>query len=133
MQQIRKHSRKRDAILECVRGTDCHPTADWVFTQLKPVIPDLSLGTVYRNLAMFKEAGIIQSVGVVNGLERFDRTVTPHCHFICTRCGRVIDVENAVLPAALCDQAANETGGVVQSWNLLLHGLCDHCRNEKIQ
>ena len=59
MMPVRKHSRKRDAILSCVRGTTCHPTAEWVYTQLKPEIPDLSLGTVYRNLAMFKQDGEI--------------------------------------------------------------------------
>src|SRR5699024_11189371 len=54
MESTRKHSRKRDAILDCMRSTTCHPTAEWVYQQLKPVFPDLSLGTVYRNLAMFK-------------------------------------------------------------------------------
>ena len=54
-----KRSRKRDAILACVRSTTAHPTADWVYARLKPEIPDLSLGTVYRNLAMFKREGLI--------------------------------------------------------------------------
>ena len=65
MEGKRKHSRKRDAILDCMRNTTCHPTAEWVYQQLKPIYPDLSLGTVYRNLAMFKESGTIQSIGVV--------------------------------------------------------------------
>ena len=70
MEKIRKRSKKRDAILACICGTDCHPSAEWVYTQLKPQIPDLSLGTVYRNISMFREEGTIVSVGVVNGLER---------------------------------------------------------------
>ena len=74
---IQKKSRKRDAILACVCSTDTHPTAEWVYTQLKPDIPDLSLGTVYRNLAMFRREGIIGSAGVVNGLERYDRNPLP--------------------------------------------------------
>ena len=79
MSIARKHSRKRDAILECLRCTTSHPTAEWVYTQLKPPIPDLSLATVYRNLAMFKDEGTIDSVGVYNGLERFDfRTDNGH-------------------------------------------------------
>ena len=102
MEQVRKHSRKRDAILRCVRTTDCHPTADWVFSRLKPEIPDLSLGTVYRNLAMFKEEGTIVSLGVVNGLERFDWRVEPHSHLICRCCSRVVDVENVALPETIC-------------------------------
>ena len=63
MSIVRKHSRKRDAILECLRCTTSHPTAEWVYNQLKPTIPDLSLATVYRNLAMFKAEGTIDSVG----------------------------------------------------------------------
>ena len=65
----RKHSKKRDAIYECVRSTKTHPSAEWVYSRLKPEIPDLSLGTVYRNLAMFKQEGDIISVGTVGGLE----------------------------------------------------------------
>ena len=83
---MQKKSRKRDAILACVCSTDTHPTAEWVYTQLKPDIPDLSLGTVYRNLAMFRREGIIGSAGVVNGLERYDRNPLPHAHFVCTQC-----------------------------------------------
>ena len=130
MEQVRKHSRKRDAILRCVRSTDCHPTAEWVFSRLKPEIPDLSLGTVYRNLAMFKEEGTILSLGVVHGLERFDRRVDPHCHLACQRCNRVLDVEELDLPETLCQQAAEITGGTVTSWNLLFLGLCDTCKQK---
>mgnify|MGYP000354531296 CR=1 FL=1 len=60
MSIARKHSRKRDAILECLRCTTSHPTAEWVYTQLKPDIPDLSLGTVYRNLAMFRREPVLR-------------------------------------------------------------------------
>ena len=89
MSTVRKHSHKRDAILECLRCTTSHPTAEWVYTQLKPTIPGLSLATVYRNLAMFKAEGTIDSVGVYDGLERFDFRTDPHAHFICRVCGAV--------------------------------------------
>ena len=89
MEQTVKRFRKRDAILTCLRQTVVHPSADWVFAQLKPEIPDLSLGTVYRNLALFKEQGLIMSLGTVNGVERFDGNTEPHVHFICTECGKV--------------------------------------------
>ena len=65
MDQIMKHFRKRDAILSCVKGTDIHPSADWVHAQLKSQYPDISLGTVYRNLALFKQQGLIISLGTV--------------------------------------------------------------------
>ena len=72
MERTAKHFRKRDAILSCLRQTTEHPSADWVYAKLKPEIPDLALGTVYRNLTLFKDQGLITSLGTVGGVERFD-------------------------------------------------------------
>ena len=66
MATIRKRSRKRDAILACVRATTCHPSAEWVYQRLKPTIPDLSLGTVYRNLSMFKDSEGCTSLAIAH-------------------------------------------------------------------
>jgi Fur family peroxide stress response transcriptional regulator len=88
----RKHSRKREAILETIRSTSSHPTAQWIYEQLKPRIPDLSLGTVYRNIGLFRQEGKVISVGVVNGEEHFDGFTEPHPHGVCEHCGRVIDL-----------------------------------------
>jgi Fur family peroxide stress response transcriptional regulator len=88
----RKRSRKREAILELIRSTGSHPGANWVYEQLKPRIPDLSLGTVYRNISLFREEGTLVSVGVVNGEERFDAITRPHPHWVCEGCGKVVDL-----------------------------------------
>ena len=127
MERIRKRSKKRDAILHCIRTTDQHPSAEWVYTRLKPEIPDLSLGTVYRNIHMFLEEGRIASVGVVGGLERFDGDTSPHVHFICTGCGRILDLPGLQLPAELGSQAVQITGGQVTGASLRFHGVCRHC------
>lgn len=129
MEQVRKHSKKRDAILDCIRQTKSHPTAEWVYQQLKPSFPDLSLGTVYRNISMFKEENVIQSIGVVKGLERFDYNTDPHAHFICTDCGRVTDLEHLELPETLLEQAAQ--GGSVATYQLQFTGTCKQCKQEK--
>jgi Fur family peroxide stress response transcriptional regulator len=128
MEPVRKHSRKRDAILACLRGTTCHPPAEWVYRQLKPELPDLSLGTVYRNLALFKQEGTIESVGIVDGLERFDGRIAPHCHFVCLGCGAVIDVETTELSGELVELAGRETGGQVTSYRLNYFGFCEKCK-----
>ena len=125
MERIRKHSRKRDAILDCIRGTKCHPTAEWVYHQLKPDFPDLSLGTVYRNIGIFKEEGVIQSIGVVNGLERFDYNVEPHTHFVCSGCGQVLDLDHVHLPDSVLEEAS--ANGKVTSYQLQFTGLCSNC------
>ena len=127
METTRKHSKKRDAILQCICSTKSHPSAEWVYQQLKPQIPDLSLGTVYRNLAMFKADGTIQSLGTVAGLERYDGNTDPHTHFICTACGKVIDLESVELPRLTLQEAENGAGGSIASYQLQFFGQCADC------
>ena len=126
-----KHFRKRDAILSYLKATDSHPSAEMVFAHLKQSIPDLSLGTVYRNLSVFKEQGQIISLGSVNGVERFDGNTAPHVHFICTNCGSVLDLPQIAVPQALCAQVTSQTGGVVDLCQLTFTGICsDCCQNQ---
>ena len=127
MERTAKHFRKRDAILTCLRQTDTHPSADWVYAQIKSEYPDISLGTVYRNLALFKQQGFIQSLGTVNGVERFDGNVLPHVHFICHCCDSVIDLPHMEVPESLSSRAAEETGGEVVSCQLTFTGRCRSC------
>ncbi|MBQ9968216.1 MAG: transcriptional repressor [Oscillospiraceae bacterium] len=131
METTRKHSKKRDAILECICATKSHPSAEWVYQQLKPQIPDLSLGTVYRNIAMFKADRTIQSIGTVAGLERYDGNTDPHTHFICTDCGRVIDLELVALPQATLKEAECTAGGTITSYQLQFFGCCADCAKKK--
>ena len=127
MPTAKRYSKKREAILEVIRGTHIHPTADWVYQQLKPEYPDLSLGTVYRNLAAFREEGTITSVGVVNGQERFDAITAPHCHFVCTVCGRVEDLPQLTLPEEMGRTARDTYGILVERCRLTLEGVCKDC------
>ena len=127
MEKATKHFRKRDAILTCLRQTTEHPSAEWVFSQLKPQIPDLSLGTVYRNLSLFKEKGLITSLGTVNGVERFDGNTKPHVHYICTGCGRVLDLHQIRVPEELNQAAAMGSGGEVTGCQLTFTGVCSEC------
>ena len=127
MEKATKHFRKRDAILTCLRETTEHPSAEWVYSQLKQEIPDLSLGTVYRNLSLFKEQGLITSLGTVNGVERFDANTDPHVHYISTGCGRVLDLHQIRVPEELNQAAAMNSGGEVTGCQLTFTGVCGHC------
>jgi len=131
MERTRKHSRKRDAILDCIRRTKCHPSAEWVYQQLKPEIPDLSLGTVYRNISMFKDEGTIQSIGVVNGLERYDYNTAPHTHFICTSCASVLDLEGIDIPQSVIRQSEAAVGGEIATYHLQFSGTCAGCQKQE--
>ena len=128
---MQRFSPKRQSILDCLRSTDTHPGAVWVWEQLKPVYPDLSLATVYRNLSQLKEEGLIISVGYVDGQERFDGRIAPHPHAVCRRCGRVIDVGDRVPPAALAPFSGMIPGFEIQSFDLRLSGVCAGCREKE--
>ncbi len=125
MRPARNKSKQRDAILSCIQGTVCHPTAHWVYDRLKPEIPGLSLGTVYRNLSILRQDGQIQSVGFNGGMEHFDGDLHPHAHFFCTVCGRVSDLMDIEIPPA--PQVAE---GEVEAVSLCFHGKCHHCKKE---
>ena len=127
MESKTKHFRKRDAILECICSTNEHPSADWVYEHVKEIVPDISLATVYRNLNLFKEQGKIMSLGTVKGVERFDGNTDPHVHFICTGCGRVLDLHGMKVPEELNNAASRESGGQVISCQLNFTGLCENC------
>jgi Fur family peroxide stress response transcriptional regulator len=128
---IVRRSRKRDAMLELMRSTKCHPSADWVYRNIREQYPDVSLGTVYRNLNQLTEEGFIKSVGVVKGQERFDARMEPHSHFVCNHCGAVIDLPNCVSEEILAP-LGEEYGFVEQSYELHIYGLCKSCTEKKV-
>lgn len=122
-----KHFRKRDAILQYLRSTDVHPSAETVYEHLKQSIPDLSLATVYRNLALFKKEGLVMSVSTVNGVERFDGNTKPHVHFACDSCDAVLDLHDLPLPEGLYATVESHSGCKVSDSHLLFTGTCRNC------
>lgn len=127
MERSAKHFRKRGAILACIRSTMEHPSAEWIYENVRAQIPDISLATVYRNLSLFKEQGLITSLGTVNGVERFDGNTAPHVHFICTGCGSVMDLVGMQIPEELNAAASRDSGGRVDSCQLTFTGMCGNC------
>lgn len=130
MEPRTKHFRKREAILNCLRQTRSHPSAEWIHARLKAEYPDISLGTIYRNLTYFKETGDIISLGTVDGVERFDANTSPHVHFICTGCGQVQDLMEMSVPETLRQTASDCCGGRVESCQLTFTGLCADCSHK---
>lgn len=125
-----KQFKKRNAILNCLRQTDQHPSAEMVMDMLREAHPDISLATVYRNLAWFKSQGMIQSLGSVNGSERFDADTHPHVHFICTDCDAVMDLPEVEVPLSLGSTAEARTGCRVRSCQLTFSGICGSCQSK---
>ena len=127
MEKGTKQFRKRNAILSCLRHTTAHPSAEMVHDMLQQDHPDISLATVYRNLSLFKTQGLIQSLGMVHGIERFDANTAPHVHFVCNDCSAVVDLHQMDAPQRLCSEAAYHIGGRVDSCQLMFFGTCRDC------
>ena len=123
-----KRSRQRDRILSALKGTKSHPTAAWVYDQLKPQFPDLSLGTVYRNLNILHAQGLIQVLQSGSTFDRFDADTSAHYHFICQTCGKVEDV---LIPVhrELDVKAAETIGRTVTGHRLDFFGYCPGCED----
>ncbi|MFN3134633.1 MAG: transcriptional repressor [Candidatus Kryptonium sp.] len=123
----RRGSKQREAILRILQNTDIHPTADWIYDQVRKVIPNISLGTVYRNLNLLKDEGLIREVTIHGSSSaRYDANLEPHCHFICLKCNSVYDLpirENDLnLETFLAGRNFK-----VKFTKLDIFGLCDKC------
>lgn len=128
MENKRKNSRKRQAILDALCATKEHPTAEMLYKQLKADYPELSLGTVYRNLGVLAEEGLAVSVCRVAGQERYDATTAPHAHFVCRSCRRVMDMELPEAVTETCGELDREYGFIAEECSLTVRGLCRDCR-----
>lgn len=127
MEKTTKQFKKRNAILSCLQGTTLHPSAEMVHEMLQAEHPDISLATVYRNLARFKSQGVITSVATVRGVERFDANTDPHVHFICSGCDAVMDLHQIQVPQSLGSEAEKSGNCRVDSCQLTFTGLCGNC------
>ena len=121
----KRYSRQRELIYEALMHTDQHPTAEMVYQWLKPTNPNLSLGTVYRNLNLRVDEGAAVRMAVP--VERYDANVEPHPHFRCEACGGVFDLD---LPydRKLDEQALLASGHDIRAHELIFHGLCVNCK-----
>ncbi len=127
MENLRKRSKKRDAILGCLQSRSDHPSADQIFRMLKPQLPELSLGTVYRNLGILVQDGLIASAGQIGGQERYEARTDPHSHFVCRSCGRMLDLELPDLVRELYGEIEYSFGCVPEGHSLTITGLCAEC------
>lgn len=121
-----KYSRQRESIKNFLCGREDHPTADMVYTSIRQEFPNISLGTVYRNLSLLVELGEIRKV-TTDGADRFDAKTVPHHHFICRRCGKVMDV---MIPVENPVMEVNENWdfGEVDECRMEFYGICNECR-----
>lgn len=124
-----RRSKQREVILEVLRGTKSHPTADWIYQEVRRILPKISLGTVYRNLKLLKEKGDILELQYGDGQSRFDGNPENHYHFTCQRCGRVYDVEEPLRKDMERD-IAKKLGFLITHHRVEFYGVCRECKEE---
>ena len=121
-----KHFHKRDAILDCLRQSKAHPSAEMIYTDLKEEHPELSLGTVYRHLKLLEELGKVRRVTTHQGNDRYDAICGDHAHFVCQGCGAILDLDG-VDPESLRENLPLDEGYRLGRVDLLVTGHCPNC------
>ena len=129
MEKNYKRSRQRERILELLRGTGIHPTASWLYDRLKSEFPDLSLGTIYRNLNILVEQGLIRKIDFGSTFDRYDANTLPHYHFICERCGSISDLKIPI-DDELNKRVELDTRYKAKRHRIEFYGICDKCALE---
>jgi len=119
-----RYSRQREEILKIVRATKSHPTADWVYEQSRHKIPSISLGTVYRNLNLLADEGIIKRLVFEDGKVRFDGNVDEHHHFVSAKTGKIYDIEKKY-SQELVEKLYRDTGFKATSCKIEFFGEVD--------
>ena len=122
-----KYSLQRDLILKHVEESCDHPTADMVYERVRNELPNISLGTVYRNLNLLSEMGKIKKIIMPGSSDRFDKTLKSHSHIYCNK---VDDVMIAKINE-IDDFVSNQTGYEIISHDIVFIGICNSCKNRK--
>ncbi len=121
-----KRSRQREHLYKLLQSTDKHPTASWIYDQLKPEFSNLSMGTVYRNINILLDQNLIQKIEAGSSFDRYDANTEPHYHFLCNECGAVDDIP--VEPfETLNEDVSQSTGYRVEGHRLDFYGICPEC------
>ena len=121
-----KYSRQRESIKACLMACRDHPTADDIYMRIREEYPNISLGTVYRNLNLLVDTGQLRRVGVPGEADRFDWELPSHQHLYCRRCKKVI---NLALPSCPVEEMIRQCPDIqAEGYNFIIVGLCPDCK-----
>lgn len=129
MKQL-KYSRQRESIKACLMARHDHPTADAIYASIREEFPNISLGTVYRNLNLLVELGEIQKLRCGDGADHFDADTRPHYHFMCRECGCIEDLPMEI-SQKINDLAQEHVHGKIDSHITYFYGVCENCMKKK--
>ena len=130
--KVLKYSRQRESIISYLAKTKEHPTADTIYTNIRTVYPNVSLGTVYRNLNLLVQQGDILKLVCSDGTVRYDGNLMQHYHFLCTECSRVEDLRIPAEALEHINRFANaDFDGEILGHHIFFYGICSHCKSKK--
>ena len=129
MKQL-KYSRQRESIKACLMARHDHPTADAIYASIREEFPNISVGTVYRNLNLLVELGEIQKLRCGDGADHFDADTRPHYHFMCRECGCIEDLPMEI-SQEINDLAQEHVHGKIDSHITYFYGVCENCMKKK--
>ena len=122
------YSKQREAMMNILRNTRSHPTAQEIYAEMRKTDPKISLGTVYRNLALLTKTGSVMRIDTIHESVHYDAYTDPHYHFICSECKRVYDLDMEPLEL---DAAVEENFDcTVTGHSLIFYGVCGSCKNK---
>lgn len=124
---MRRNTNQREAILKILMSIRGHPTADDIYDEARKKIPNISKGTVYRNLKVLQEIGQVRELNLDGTKSRFEVAIASHYHFRCENCGRVLDL-NVPIHTELDREIAKQTGLRISHHQLEFRGLCHDCQ-----
>ena len=122
---MKNYSKQREVILNVLQGTNTHPTVSWIYSQARKTLPNISLGTVYRNLTELKKSGQIIEVSLEDGFQHFDGNTDTHLHFYCTKCHNIYDC--ACPENQLKNHLEESLGCNITEQKLIFNGVCKNC------
>lgn len=118
-----RYSKQRELIYNVIKGRCDHPTADMIYNTCREIEPSISLGTVYRNLKLLSDGGEIVTLETVDKRLHYDGDVSRHSHFICEKCGKIIDLFK---PANLPEET-EELNLTITGEKCIYYGRCNKC------
>ena len=126
-----KYSRQRESIKNFLMNRFDHPTAETIYANIRLEYPNISLGTVYRNLSLLSELGEIQKISTGVGPDRFDGNPAPHYHVFCRECGGVFDLNMESIDH-INTIAGASVPGIIEGHVTHFYGLCPECNKKNI-
>lgn len=108
-----------------------HPNADEIYEKIITTKPNISRGTVYRNLNLLADNNEIRRISVCGGADRFDADIRKHCHFVCLECLKVFDID-AEYPEGLLENIKNSNGYFVDGYDIIYKGICQNCMYNRV-